>query len=52
MVRSTEIWEITAVLQTVSKTFDIGMQSDVYTWISFKFGMIIDTIVLHILILV
>ena len=41
-----------AVLFTGSKNFNVGMHSDVYELIWFKFSMIIDTIVLYILILV
>ena len=43
---------MTAVLQTGSKNFNIGMHLDVYEWIWFKLGMIISTILLYILILV
>ena len=34
------------------KNFNVGMHSDIYQWIWFKLGMMIDTIVLYILILV
>ena len=34
------------------KHSNVGMQSDVYKWIRFKLGMMIDAIVLYILILV
>ena len=43
--------EITAVLLTVSKDFNVDMQSDVYESVWFTFGMT-DCIVLYILILV
>ena len=42
----------TAVLFTGSKNFNVGMHSDVYELIWFRFSMITDTIVLYILILV
>ena len=38
-----ETREITAVLQTASKDFAVGMHLDVYAWISFKLGKMIDT---------
>ena len=44
--------EITAVLWTVSKTFQVGMLSDVYEWIWLQLGVMIDTVVLYMLILV
>ena len=49
LVSFIEIREITAVLLTVSKSFNTGMQSDVYESISFKLCMMIDTIILYIL---
>ena len=51
-VRFIETREITAVLQTVSKNFNVGMLSDVFGWVWFKLGVMIDSIVLYTLILV
>ena len=51
-VRFSETREITAVLLTASKQFNIVMHLDVYEWIWFKIGMIIDTSILCVLILV
>ena len=36
----------------LTKTFSVGMHSDVYEWILFKLGMMIYTIVLYIWILI
>ena len=43
---------MTTVLHTASKNFNVVMHLDVYEWISFKLGMVTDTIVLYILVLV
>ena len=44
--------EIPAALQTVSKNFNVGMHLDVYEWIWCKLGLMIDTIVVCILLLI
>ena len=45
--------EITAVLQAApKKSFNIGMHSGSYEWVWFKLGIMIDTVVLYLLILV
>ena len=44
--------EMTALLLTASKNFNVGMHSDVYEMICFKVGMVVDTIKHYILKLV
>ena len=52
-VRFIQTKEITAVLQTALKeNFNVGMLSNVCEWIWFKLGVMIDTIILYIFMLV
>ena len=51
-MRFSETREISDVLVTVSKTFNVGKHSEVYQSIPFKAGIMIDDIELCILILV
>ena len=46
-MRFNETKEITAVLLTVSKNFNVGMHSDFYGWIWLKLRMIVDSIYIY-----
>ena len=47
-----ETREVSAVLQTASKNYNVGMHSDIYESAGFKLGVMIDVFLLYILILV
>ena len=51
-MRFVETREIIVVLLTAFKNFHVGMHSNIYELIWFKVGMMMDTVALHILILV
>ena len=44
--------EISAVILTISNSFDVGIHSDIYEPIGFQLGVMIDTTELYVLILV
>ena len=50
--RFIETRDIAAVLQIALKNFTVGMHLNVYEWIWFRLGLMIDTIVLYVWILV
>ena len=51
-VRFNKTREIAVILLTALQTFNVGMHSNVYEWIWFRLGMMIDTVQLYIMILV